>query len=114
MTALQLEPSAQAPWTSTIFMCVLLLLVARALLPTEGSAYFTFSEQQRCSSFPKVPSLRLTKFLSHVPPQQPHQDSRNSFTLQCSVIAVSLTGFANWWACFPACQKHDRPRLYSP
>src|SRR5713101_7353293 len=26
---------------------------------------FTFSEQQRCSSFPKVPSLRLTKFLSH-------------------------------------------------
>src|SRR5437588_10538546 len=27
---------------------------------------FTFSEQKRCSSFPEVPSLHLTKFLSYV------------------------------------------------
>src|SRR5260370_9730260 len=27
---------------------------------------FTFSEQKRCSYFPEVPSLHLTKFLFHV------------------------------------------------
>src|SRR2546425_11864295 len=65
MTALQLEPSAQAPWTSTIFMCVLLSLVARALLPKVGSAIFTFSEQKRCSSSPEVPALHFLLLLSH-------------------------------------------------
>src|SRR5437588_3760196 len=92
MTALQLEPSAHAPWTSTIFMCVLLSLVERALLPKEGSAYcYVFSEQKRCSSFPEVSSLHVTTFLSHVLAQQPHQDSGSSFTLQCSgILMMSL------------------------
>src|SRR5438876_1196159 len=29
-----------------------------------------------------------------------------------SVIAVSPTEFANWLACFQACQKHDRQHFY--
>src|SRR5437660_6535944 len=52
---------------------------------------FTFSEQKRCSSFPEVPALHLTTFLSHVLAQQPHQDSGSSFTLQCSgILMMSL------------------------
>src|SRR5260370_42600791 len=50
--------------------------------PKREAPIFTFSEQKRCSSFPEEPSLHVTTFLSHVPPQQPHQDSGSLFTLQ--------------------------------
>src|SRR5207237_8217939 len=34
--------------------------------PKMEAPIFTFSEQKHCSSFPEVPSLHLTTFLSHV------------------------------------------------
>src|SRR5207237_10422292 len=53
--------------------------------PKMEAPIFTFSEQKRCSSFREVPALHVTTFLSHVLALQPHQDSGNSFTLQCLV-----------------------------